>query len=50
MSVKIFQEESNCIKDVIKEFDVLDISRKEFEDEDFELECPICYNQCMPPR
>lgn len=50
MSVKIFQEESDCIQDVTKELDVLDISRKEFEDEDSELECPICYTQCMPPR
>ena len=55
MSDKIFQEEFDCIKDVREgdnkgeHFKYL-YEGEQDEKEESELECPVCYNLCMPPR
>ena len=56
MSDKVFQEESDCIKDVREEDNEGEPCKYEYEGEqdkeeiESELECPVCYNLCMPPR
>ena len=50
MSGKIIQEESDCNKKketVLMTDGVFEPSKNEDE---CELECPICYNYCAPPR